>query len=1002
MADGTYTVSIMDVNGCTTTTTTDVSVHTTPTATIGSNSPVCEGEDINLTESGGEALGWSWSGPNGFVSTQQNPTIATASASADGVYTLTITDVNGCSVTANEAVTVNPLPSSPVLDTDCTGGVDAGTLSVTSPVGSDYEYSIDGSWQASTDFGPLANGTYEVSVMNVVTGCESSPTSVTLDCGCSNPTTLALASSTGEICETAPFTLTGNTFGGSATQVILTHDGNGSLNQTTFNASPFDFTYTPDVLDEGTTVNITLVTDNPEGAPCTVSQEIYSLTINPSPAISLTSNTPVCEGGDINLSETGGAAINWSWDGPDTFTSTLQNPTISTAAPTNAGVYTVTITDGNGCTTTASTDVTVHGTPTASTGSNSPVCDGSDINVSETGGEAVSWSWDGPGTFTSTEQDPTLTSATPAASGTYTVTITDGNGCTTTSSTDVTVHGTPTATAGSNSPVCEGSDINLTETGGAAVSWTWSGPDAFSSTEQDPTLTSATPAASGTYTVTLTDGNGCTTTASTDVTVNPTPTVTVSSNAPICEGGDITLSENGGDAVSWNWSGPDGFTSSAQDTLITAATSSANGTYTLEISDVNGCTASADVNVTVYDQPTLDISCNSPICEGESLNLTENGGDAVSWSWSGPEGFTSDSDSPVISPATTLHNGNYNCSITDANGCSASGSISVVVHSMPNVNIMDTNALCSTSSPFTLDAYPAGGIWSGNGITDNSAGVFDPSEANIGINTITYEVTENGCTASDQIEMEIVESLDASITDPGYFCSDDAAIQLQTADDGGNWSGDAVNDSGYVDPSDLGPGEYQVIYSIDHYCGSTDTLLITVYERADATITYAPDSLFINDPSVLLEATNQGGSWSGDGIDEVSGEFVPYDAGLGAHQIIYTISEFCGDSDTTMIVVSEEVIADLKIPDVFTPNDDGYNDTWEIQGIEAIPNVEIFIVTRWGDQVFEFKGSGEGYADATAQWDGTHQGKDLPFGTYVYVVKLSDSDIHKGTVTIVR
>ena len=90
----------------------------------------------------------------------------------------------------------------------------------------------------------------------------------------------------------------------------------------------------------------------------------------------------------------------------------------------------------------------------------------------------------------------------------------------------------------------------------------------------------------------------------------------------------------------------------------------------------------------------------------------------------------------------------------------------------------------------------------------------------------------------------------------------------------------------------------------------------------------------------------------------------------------------------------------LIIPNVITPNADGYNDTWKIQNIEAYGDIEITILNRWGDVLFKY--SGTEYNDDKNQWNGLYMGKELPLGTYLYLLKLSDSDIRKGTITIIR
>ncbi|MGC9330681.1 MAG: gliding motility-associated C-terminal domain-containing protein [Bacteroidales bacterium] len=1267
--DGIYEVTATDANGCTNTDTTEVIIYKQPSAVAVSNSPVCEGEDLILNETGSDAVAWSWSGPDGFTSTNHSPVISGASSENAGTYSVTITDANGCTVSDNVDVTVNPNPVTPTVNIDCTGGENAGIIEVTAPLGGEYEYTVDGTYQTSTDIGPLTNGTYTVTVMNTTTGCTSSGTPVNLDCGCSNPTSLTLSSTSGETCDLLPVTVSGNTFGGSATAVNLSHDGNGTLDATYFASSPFDFTYTPDATDEGTDVTITVETNNPEGAPCTSSLETYVLTVYPIPVATAGSDSPVCEGEDINLTESAGDATSWSWSGPDTFTSPDHNPVISGASSVNAGTYSVTITDVNGCTNSDDVDVIVNPLPVATASSNSPVCEGEDLILNETGGEAATWSWTGPGGFTSGDQNPTITGVTTAAGGTYTVEITDANGCTNTDDVSITINSAPpipivntdcpggedsgtievtaptggdyqysidgtyqastsfgpltngtytvtvqntttgcttagnvidlscgsctnpptltlssnTATvcganpvtisgntfgggatevtlghdgsgsldattsttspfdftytpdpadagndvtitittnnpegapctpagetftltvypmpnvvAGSNSPVCAGEDILLTETGGSADSWSWSGPDGFSSPDHSPTITGVTTGAGGTYTVEITDANGCTNTDDVVVTVNaapatPTvstdcsggedegiievtaplgadyqysidgtyqastsfgpltngtytvtvqntttgcttagnvidlscgsctnpPTLTLSSNtATVCGANPVTISGNtfGGGATEVTL-GHDG---SGSLDATTSTTSPFDFTYTPDPADAGNdvtitittnnpegapCTPAGETfTLTVYPMPNVVAGSNSPVCAGEDILLTETGDSADSWSWSGPDGFTSTEQNPTISGATASAGGLYSVTVTGNNGCTAEDNVTVQVITV-SPGITDPGNFCYHDDPVNLEATPTGGTWSGTGIIDTSAGTFDPAQADIGFNTISYEVTEFGCTGQTSIDIQVYENADATIEDPGDFCSDDDTVVLTAANTGGTWTGDGVDPvTGVFDPVDAGTGTHEIIYTISGNCGDADTVYITVHPRADATIIDPVDSMYVDEPPVVLEAVDDGGEWSGNGIDTYSGEFNPADAGIGDHQITYTINQVCGDADSTTIVVGPEQIKDLLIPDVLTPNDDGYNDTWRIQGIRAYDDVAVYIFNRWGDKVFEFTGTGSAYYETQNQWDGTRNGKKLPLGTYVYILELNSGDSYKGTVTLI-
>jgi len=126
----------------------------------------------------------------------------------------------------------------------------------------------------------------------------------------------------------------------------------------------------------------------------------------------------------------------------------------------------------------------------------------------------------------------------------------------------------------------------------------------------------------------------------------------------------------------------------------------------------------------------------------------------------------------------------------------------ITVNPSPDASINNPGDFCSDDAAINLSAATAGGVWSGNGITDTNAGTFDPSTSNIGANIITYEVTIAGCTSIDNITINVFDTPDATINDPGVFCSTDAAVNLTAASSGGTWSGPGITDAtnGTFDP----------------------------------------------------------------------------------------------------------------------------------------------------------------------------------------------------------
>src|SRR5450759_3652462 len=362
-------------------------------------------------------------------------------------------------------------------------------------------------------------------------------------------------------------------------------------------------------------------------APGCTDTDTINVTVNALPIATAGSNSPVCVGNTINLTSSGG--ISYSWGGPKGFTSSAQNPSIPNANTSMAGTYTVTVTAATGCKVTKTTNVIVNSLPIAIAGSNSPVCEGNIINLTSSGGTGYSWS--GPNGFTSSVQNPSIPIANPAMSGAYKVTVTAATGCTNTNTTSIIVNPLPIAIAGSNSPVCEGTTINLTSSGGTGYSW--SGPDGFTSSKQNPPINNATTAAAGAYKVTVTAATGCTATNTTSVIVNALPISTAGSNSPVCVENTINLTSSGG--TGYSWSGPNGFTSSAQNPSIPNANPAMAGAYKVTVTAATGCTNTNTTSIIVNALPTASITItdNSEIanndgiiCNGATATLTASGG----------------------------------------------------------------------------------------------------------------------------------------------------------------------------------------------------------------------------------------------------------------------------------------------------------------------------------------------------------------------------------------
>jgi len=687
--------------GCTNPVRTPVNVTVNGLPVVsGSASPatICPGSSSVLSGSGASTYTWN---PGSLA----NP--ATVSPALTATYTVTGTDVNGCTNTASTTVTVNPLPvmSTPSATPTaiCLGGTSTlayslpcGTISGFAAAFAPANWTLTQSNSNGTVNTAGAPGNIVLTSSDGLSGAGTSDYSIAVSCSGNVTFNWSYTTIDGAQYDYPRYRINGNapvTFPGYNTAGGTAQSGSASI-----------------PVNAGDVIGLqSYSTDNAFGA-CTITISSFS-----APAPSQT--------------------INWA--GPATIANPGNATTSVTPGAAGTLTYTVTVTDVNGCTNTTTTNLNVNGLPVvtaSSTPSPATVCAGGSVTL--TGGGATSYTWtDG------TNTPANNVAFVPAASSTYTVTGIDGNGCSNTASLPVTVNALPVVTASSTpSPatVCAGGSVTLN--GGGASTYTW--------TDGSNTQTNGVafvPAASSTYTVTGTNGNGCTATATLPVTVNALPTLTTTSTpspATVCLGGSVTLSASGATTYAWT----DGSNTPANNVAFSPIGTS---TYTVTGTDGSGCTATATVPVTVNPLPGVTAAVSAtPICLGASTTFT--GGGAATYTWT--NGVNTPTDAiPFAPPAAGTST--YTVTGTDGNGCTATSTVSLVVNGSGSFNppvtvssscpgALGSSVLVSSTGTVGAVTYsinpnypaqPVGGIF--NGMIGSAAYTITLSDA-------------NGCTAS--------------------------------------------------------------------------------------------------------------------------------------------------------------------------------------------------------------------------------------------------------------
>jgi gliding motility-associated-like protein len=384
----------------------------------------------------------------------------------------------------------------------------------------------------------------------------------------------------------------------------------------------------------------------------------------------------VAVGGNI-VSGNGTATVMVDWTAPGPQTVYLYYDETSTTAT-------------NVCFGTSDTlAITINPSPsTSAIAGNNNVCvgDSGSFSVNNTTGSTYAWTVTG-GNLTGGNGTNGITVDYPAT-GTVVVQVVETNsyGCVgDTVSLSVTVNGLPAANAGPDVGVCVGQSVQLNASGGTAYSWT---PGAGLSNAQIPDPL-ASPAASTTYTVLVTDANGCQNTDSVLVTVNPLPVITITPASSVCIGSSIQLNASGGTTFQWSPAGtldnPNSATPNANPTV--------NTTYTVVVTDGNGCVDSATVDITVNPLPVAQAGADTLICEGNSVTLTASGG--VGFSWTPAQSLNNANiASPVATPAAPT---TYTVTVTDVNGCTDTDDVTVNLNDVPTASfVVDYNVISAT------------------------------------------------------------------------------------------------------------------------------------------------------------------------------------------------------------------------------------------------------------------------------------------------------------------
>ncbi len=721
------TLTVADYDGNTASCNTIVAISPeTPMPTA--NSGLCGGDTLFLFANpppavGGVVFTYRWFNPqNQLISTVQNPVIPNIGVNNEGPYRVEIRGITGCVAENVVIVNIENLPLTPQIQTaNSICSVDDIVLtSSIFPTGNNvmfhwYEGTPpNGILLASTTepvytlAGPHALGTRSFYLTVEANDCVSAPSPVVNVTSVLKPVAMVAFADT-IACGGATITL-GTVVAGPG----ITYSWIGPNNFQSTSQFPTVGPLTG--VNEGY-YYLTVIRNG-----CSSDPDSTRISVKPKPETpTISSNTPICAGGNVVLTTNAGGASVYHWinNNNQEFLTTSPVFTIPNATPANTGTWRVFITK-NGCDSdpSAPVQVIVNPVPDAAASASPPaVCEGSSMQLfaSPIISDAL-YEWTGPDNFVQVTPNPAITGISAVNQGIYRLRITTQAGCTDTASVAVSVLPSVTITGiSSNAPSCLNgpTDIQLTPSvfPQGSYNYQWNGPGMFMSTSPIATIPGATAAAgNGNYTLVVTTPQGCSSQPSTfvlstaDAPAAPALPLPLNGQTQYCVGDQIRLSTSTytGNPVTYFWQAPGlGVTPTSTPLLeIDSALVSNTGDFSVYVI-VNGCISpvSPPRPIAVNPIPQITATSNSPVCSGETLMLQAQFIQNASYMWSGP-GFTLGVYNPVIPNASpVLHSGTYRVAAT-LNGCTSDTlSLQILVKPRPQSPVIANNSPVCISDP---------------------------------------------------------------------------------------------------------------------------------------------------------------------------------------------------------------------------------------------------------------------------------------------------------------
>lgn len=844
LAAGIYSVTVTDTNGCSVSLTDTVTAPAPLIVNAGNDVAVCIGDSVSLNATSTSVGNYSWS-PAAILSNPNSPDPYFIAMSSQQ-FVVTLSDINGCTGTDTVVVTVSNLALGASITNTTTCSATDGIINLNVTGGtSPYTYSWIGPapFTATTeDLTGLGIGVYSVTVTD--------------NAGCSDTASFPVSEPSG-ITVVLDSTDTPDNCGAAIGAIYVSISG-GTL--------PYTYSWTgsatstlEDITGLGAGTYNLVVTDA-TGCSTAFTNTLVAPITN---TVYAGNSGSICFGDSVQLGANG--VVSYSW----TPATGLSDPLIANpkASPSTTTTYTVTGVDVNGCTTTDTLVVIVNPLPNANAGNDTAACFGSPITLTATGGISYLWS---PATGLSNVNiaSPQVLSVTSAM--TYSVIVTDANGCSNADTVIINVNQLPVASAGSNTTICDGT---CTQLNGSSVpvasSFEWSPTTGLS----DPTISNpnACPAATTTFTLTVTDANNCTDTASVVISVIPAVQINAGSDVSVCPAFNINLNATASlSSYIWN---PTTFLSCTNCASPTVVAPIATTTYTVTGTDNLGCATTDTIVVVVAP---IDVTSN--VIQPTNC-LTNDGSITVSAS-GGTSPYVFSWNNGTLNDTIVVTAGNFSLIVTDSLGCTDTSSFDITSLTPVIANAGPDTVFCEDGT-FTLDGNASVGatIFQWYALPANTliastvtTTITPPS----GVSIYQLYAANGFCADRDTVEVN-------SVTAPVANAGPDMTIILNTSGTlGGSPTGPAgslfmwnptegLSDSLASNPvaSPTLTTTYVVTVTNSSGCSARDTMVLTVLPQISFPNGFTPNGDGYNDkwiidnidqfPDALIEVYNRWG-----------------------------------------------------------------------------------------------------------------------------------------------